>query len=221
MKFAFPIKLHSGLNSIITQEYGNKNMVEWYKANGVDINEHNGTDIILSGHTSKTYGSELICPFPKGKVVKTWFDNPMSTKGNGTLIQSEPFEEDGIQKIVQFLLWHCSEIVTSKIDFVEGETIAYVGNSGLVRPAPRPDCAYCGSHLHLGMFEYHFIDGVWIQRDADNGLSGALNPMERIDISKIYYGDDTGFDKDLAPAVWSLESILGKVKDWYSILKGR
>lgn len=193
------------------QAYGATGMVDWYKEKGIDIPFHNGTDFNLSGGPDKTYGSELAALEDGMEIVKRTYDIPMSTKGNGVTIQTKPFEEDGILKICQFVYWHCSEIENKKNVFNKGETVAWIGNSGAVSPEPSPACIYCGSHLHLMLFEYFFLNGSWILQEADNGVGGAQDPMKRIDMGQIFFAEDTGIEKDLPPIEWVLEKIREKV----------
>lgn len=221
-KFIFPLRAVPGTYPVITQAFGDPSRVKWYRENGMDVPFHNGTDAVLSGFDrSKTYGAALICPFPKAKTIKTWFDAPMSKKGNGIMIQSEPIEdsEDHITRFFQMLVWHCSDLITQTNDFLEGDVIAYVGNSGLVTPSPTPECVFCGSHVHIMMFEYRKEGTTWIQYDIDNGVSGAQNPMNYLSLSNFIIGEDTGIKKDLSPFSYFLEIIKNKILEMYPTLK--
>lgn len=212
----FPIKVPKGLKPVITQPYGDPRNAEWYKANGININVHNGTDLTLSGDNRQGYGAELITPSEGWQIVKTTFDNPMSTKGNGVTLQSQPFTEDGIEKICQVVYWHCSEIKTERHVRPAYDTVAYVGNSGLVKPAPTPQCPYCGTHLHLMLFDFHKVNGFWVLQNADNGLNGAIDPALRFDFTKVIEGEDTGISKDLPPLVWAMNT-LGLTQVWQKV----
>lgn len=213
----FPIKIHSGLKPIITQHYGVKDNVSWYVANNVNIPFHNGCDLILSGDPMQTYGSELITPSENWRIVKTTFDSAMSTKGNGVTIESESFIEDGIEKKLQVVYWHCSKIETSPHIRPKNDTVAWIGNSGLVSPAPSPVCIYCGSHLHLMLFEFHKENGWWRLQNQDNGVGGAIDPMTRFSISNLVYGEDTNISFDTEPIKWALKT-LGITDVWGKIV---
>lgn len=189
MKYPLPISIPKGRTPIITQPYGDKTSVAWYKANGVNIDEHNGTDIVVSGNTAQesrfnTYGAKLVCPVKSAYLDKSWWDNPMSSKGNGIQIAWT----DG--NFYQMLVWHCSEL-NLKSSYKEGETIALIGNSGLVRPKPSVECAHCGSHVHLMVYK----DGV------------LTDPETVFDKSRWFTSDDTDTSKDLAPIKYFLAQI--------------
>lgn len=202
-----PIRAHSNLDIQITQPYGSNANVEWYKANNIEVPFHNGVDLILTGTERQTYGSALITPTDGWKIVKVTFDSPMSTKGNGITIECQEFEEDGITKKLQVVYWHCSEIVSKFDALKQFDEIAYIGNSGAVNPAPTPECPYCGSHLHLMLFEFHKLNGRWMLQNENNGVKGAIDPMTRFDIAWIIRGEDTSVTKDTPPLKWAMDRL--------------
>src|SRR3990167_2849495 len=198
MKLLSPVKRHSGLLVKINQRFADPANVAWYKANGIDIPFHNGLDLGLTGTPSQNYGSELVACFD-GRVVKRTFESPMSAKGNGLTLESKPFIEDGKTKIYQSVYWHCSKL-SDKNEFKKGETVAYMGNSGLVLPKPSVECVHCGSHLHFMIYSWELQDGVWTLLNKDNGVGGAIDPLPLIDgLQGESEGDDTPFEND-APA---------------------
>jgi len=203
MKLTFPIRCHSGLRPRITQPYGATGNLQWYKDKGIEMPFHNGTDITI-GDPKQTYGSALIVPGEGWRVVKATYDNPMSTKGNGVTLQSSSFVEDGIEKVLQVVYWHCSEVMPSGKALPAESVVAYVGNSGAVSPEPSPSCPYCGSHLHLMMFELFYLNGKWVLQNADNGVNGAIDPMTRFSLSDLSYGTDSDIAKDNPPLVWAM-----------------
>lgn len=213
----FPIKVHSGLSLKISQPYGAVGEIEWYKARGIEIPFHNGIDILLTGTDRQNYGTPLITPSEGWQIIKTSFDSPMSTKGNGVTIQSSSFTEDGIVKILQCVLWHCSEIESKKGILPKYEHVAYMGNSGAVKPEPSTSCPYCGTHLHLMLFEFFFLDGRWRLQNSNNGVNGAIDPMTRFSFDVIIKGDDTGISKDTPPLLWAFDK-LGLKEAWQKII---
>lgn len=205
---AFPIIVPRGYKLKITQPYGATGSVEWYKKNGVAIPFHNGVDVTIDSSDPRlTYGSACFFPFPKGWTVKKTFDSPMSTKGNGVTLESDAFVEDGIEKKVQLVYWHLSKLVDATQHKYK-DVIGYVGNSGLVLPAPSPECPYCGSHLHFMLYEFHKTEiGMFMLQNKDNGVGGAVDPMTRFSIEKIEYGDDTSVAFDAPPIQWAIEKL--------------
>lgn len=210
MKFLSPIKRHSGLLVKITQRYADPANVAWYKANGMNIPFHNGLDLILDGTPSQNYGTELVACFD-GKVVRRYFESPMSSKGNGLVLESNPVEEEGKLRIYQAVYWHCSKL-SEKNEFKKGETVAYIGNSGLVRPAPTNECVHCGSHLHFMIYVYEFQNGLWVKLYSNNGVEGAVDPLPFIDGLQGESGDDTPFENDAPAYQYFIDLLVEKLK---------
>ena len=172
----------------MTQAYGDKSRVAWYRANGLNLTEHNGTDWI-TGTARETYGTELVCPFPTAKVVKIEWDSPMTTKGNGVTIAYQN---------LQIVLWHTGEVpVKLNQTLKEGETVCYIGNSGLCYPSATPQRPYDGSHLHFMLF----VDGI------------LKDPLTMFDKDKWYIGKDSGAEHDIEPLKWSWA--LRGITDWW------
>jgi len=192
MKYKLPIRVPPGLKPTITQYYGDKSRVAYYHANGIMIDAHNGIDIVV-GDAIQTYGLTLVCPVPRAELSKSWWDNPMSTSGNGIQIA---WEEGSNRFNLRF--WHCSELELAPY-YLEGEAVALMGNSGLVSPKPTPERPFDGSHLHLMAFK--------------NGV--LIDPLEIFDENSWFIGSDTGTDKDLPPLRWVLEYAKKKL---YNIL---
>ena len=185
-KYPLPLEIVRGRFPIITQEYGDKSNVAWYKEHGVDISEHNGTDFVISNGQTATYGTKLVCPVPNTLLDKVWFTHALSTQGNGVRIRWR--DERGL---IQCLVWHLSE-TNQQGEYKERDTLGYIGNSGLVTPAPSVWNVYNGAHLHLGTH----IDGVLV------------NPREIFDFDRWYVSEtDTGLKKDLPPLIYFLNKI--------------
>lgn len=197
MKKPLPLAVPLGYQVYMTQPFGDTAKVEWYKANGLNISAHNGLDLVVwkSGITEAeskrlTYGTKIVCPVPNAVLDKTWWENPMSTKGNG--IQIAWTEGTDTYKM---LAWHCSEI-NPKPKYVLEEQIGLIGNSGLVDPKPSPACVFCGSHLHLMLYKNSVL----------------IDPEIYFDIKKWYTAPDTGKEKDLAPFAHFLSWISAELK---------
>lgn len=181
MKYKLP--LCSPIKPTISQLYGDKTNVAWYHENGLNLSEHNGLDLI-SGDPIQTYGTLLVCPVPKAELSKVWWENSMSTKGNGIQIA---WEENGDR--FNMRCWHCSEVVIKK-RYVLGDVIGFIGNSGLVTPKPIPESPFNGAHLHLMIFK--------------NGV--LIDPLEIFNKDEWFYTcEDSGIEKDVPPLFWIVE----------------
>ena len=188
----YKLPISSPNKPFLTLPYGSKAMVQWYKDNGLNLTEHNGADFI-TGKAVETYGAALVCPFPTAKVVNVVWDSPMTTKGNGVTLE---YKEGN--KRHQIVFWHTGEIVVKLNQVVgEGQTVCYIGNSGLCMPAPTKDRPYDGSHLHFMLFT--------------NGV--LKDPLTLFDKDEWYLGEDSGFIHDIEPAKWSWE--LQGITDWW------
>ena len=184
-KLSFPIRVPTGQRLVVTQIFGDKSKVDWYHANGLNISEHNGIDIVLSGGPIATYGAALICPVAEAVINRRWFDTPMSSKGNGLAIE---YVHEGDNFILK--AWHCSEIVVKK-KYYFGDVFGYLGNSGLVDPKPITSAPFQGSHLHLMLYK--------------NGV--LIDPAEYFDVNRPFVGPDTGEEKDFPPLYWAAQKL--------------
>ena len=202
--FSLPIK--SPLKPYITQIYGNKSNNDWYKANGINNAFHNGTDWVM-GTPIQTYGTPLVSPFPEGAVVSDIvFDTPMSTKGNGVYVTSNLVGDTQYRAI----LWHTGEVAVTKGQTLkEGDLICYIGNSGLVSPAPTSDQPFNGSHLHFGL--YKIKGGQYIYTPPT--IMGETDPLLYFDQNQWYLGTDSGPTHDIEPLKWRWS--LKGIKDWW------
>lgn len=203
-KLPIPIRVPDGYRLAMTQPYANTGLNDWYARNGITAPFHNGVDLVITdrlGRTNwtKTYGAALITPTSGWRIVKITFDTPMATKGNGITIESPEYVENGVTKKSQVVFWHCSATRSLPGTLPAFTEVAYIGNSGLVRPEPSPVCAHCGSHLHLMLFDYTFNGSFWTLDNNNNGVGGAIDPLTRFDLSNVIYGADTSVDKDLPP----------------------
>jgi murein DD-endopeptidase MepM/ murein hydrolase activator NlpD len=149
--------------------------IELYKQFGLNSG-HNGIDFGIGrafGYQDIIkieYGASIVAAHD-GTVVRTVFEEPMSTKGNGVYIQYV----DG-NTIYRSVYWHLCEIKVKTGDVVKcGQTIGYMGNSGRCFPAPTTEQPYLGTHLHFGVYKWTIVDGKWIPDNTDFG--GAIDPM--------------------------------------------
>ena len=190
MKYPLPLEIVRGRYPIVSQEFGDPSRAEYYKAHGININAHNGTDIVISGGSSNTYGTKLVCPAPTALLNKVWQLDPMSTSGNG--VQCQWQDERGTIKMT---VWHCSE-TNRQSEYKLGDTLGYMGNSGLVDPVPSVFNVFAGSHLHLGVK----INDV------------LADPREVFDFTKWTVSEtDTGIEKDLPPFLFYLSKIAKEI----------
>jgi murein DD-endopeptidase MepM/ murein hydrolase activator NlpD len=194
MKYPLPLEIVKGRFPFVTQEFGNQTNNAWYIANGIKFDAssgggHNGTDIVIAGgknQATDTYGTKLVNPFPKALRNKVWFEDAMSTQGNGVKVQFT--DERGVIKMI---VWHCSEC-NNQEEYNLGDTLGYIGNSGLVTPKPTVWNAHAGAHLHLGVY----INDV------------LANPRDVFDFTKWTVSNtDTSIEKDLPPIAYFLNQI--------------
>lgn len=189
MKYPLPLAIPQNRKVIMSQPFGDTSMVEWYKSKGINLTAHNGIDLVLDADPGLNYGTKIVCPVPEARLDKIWWDNPMSTKGNGVQIV---WREEG--KKYQMRAWHCSE-VTEQTNFVQEDVIAYMGNSGAVWPEPTPACPHCGSHVHLMLY----TDGVLV------------DPLTIFDKDRWFTSPDTGIAKDLPPLFWVVDWLKNQI----------
>ncbi|MBQ5994539.1 MAG: peptidoglycan DD-metalloendopeptidase family protein [Clostridia bacterium] len=103
---------------------------------------HKGTDIITSGATGNTYGKEIRAA-AAGTVI-------FAGKGTGSSWSYGNFVTIDHGNGVATRYAHCSSVAVSTGTKVsQGQVIAYVGNTGNVRPAPTPSNPHAGAHLHF------------------------------------------------------------------------
>jgi murein DD-endopeptidase MepM/ murein hydrolase activator NlpD len=203
--YKLPIK--TNLSPIVTQYYGNTSLNSWYVSNGIKNPFHNGLDLV-TGTNRQTYGTELVCPFPEGGYVdEIVYDSPMSTKGNGVYVKSNLLNNEQVKMI----LWHTGEIAVKKGQVLkEGDTICYIGNSGLCNPPPTTDNPYSGSHLHFGCYKYK--NGSYVC-DPKQNVMGECNPLLHFDKTQWYKGEDSGTQHDMNPLYWMWNKL--GIIDWY------
>lgn len=225
LKFKLPILVPKGLKPVITQGFADTGMVAFYKSKGINLPFHNGTDFVLSGTDRQTYGSAIITPEGEWRVIaKYWDNNPMAANGNEIVIHSAPFDENGTSKVIELRFVHLSEVCPVAGVLPSGTILGYLGNSGLVDPAPTPDNPYAGTHLHLGMCEYNMVNGKEVLQNASNGVYGLLDPLTRIDVTRYDIGDDTSVVKDAPPLLWGIRQkgitdIFSKIIYVWKVLK--
>lgn len=203
-KYPLPIKIPVGCVPYISQPYGETSNAQWYKEHDIDIPFHNGVDIAIRkiggsqrDNNIATYGCSCYAweDITKDKCV---FETPMSTKGNGIQFWGTPWTEDGITKRLYWVEWHASMVTTLKTNFKKGDELMRLGNSGTVFPEPNDSNPFAGAHLHFMCFLFH--DGVL--QNKDNGVKGAIDPMQFIDLNNFIIEGDWQDVSDLNPLSW-------------------
>jgi hypothetical protein len=159
---------------------------------------HEAVDVIC-GTAIETYGTPVVCPFPSGEMITRQIDEAFGEKGS--MFQLKYKDPQGNEYIMGGL--HCSYISAQRI-FVEGDTIANIGNNGIYAVNPHPTIfnPYNGTHLHLTL--------------VVNGKIVA--PYVYFDINNPYRGEDTGFEADKPPFVWSLNGIKKKLDEIFALI---
>lgn len=176
MKLKSPIKKFKDEKIYQTLPYGDKTYLNAYKRLGWDLAYHNGSDLTNSIKTARAYGTPVISA-QKGRVQKVFWDSPMSTKGNGIIIEGEPFTDDwGQKRLLCTIYWHLSAIEVKAGDLVkEGQVIGRLGNSGFVIGGKTNPTA--GTHIHFMVCSYIEKDGKWQLEFPNNGVHGAVDPL--------------------------------------------
>lgn len=215
-----PFKVPTGLRPVITQPYGDIDNLAFYKSKGITIPFHNGVDLTTNGSSRNTYGCPVFAPCD-GIVTKVyWEGGPVAANGNEVVFHTSKFEEGSVWKVLEFRFVHLSgvdESLEGKQVFM-GAVLGYVGNSGLVSPAPTALTPYAGTHLHLGMIEYEVDEatGNLINKNEKNGVYGLLDPMTRINLEDF----DTMTEdvtKDAPALQWGISSL--KLSSTIDIIK--
>ena len=213
------ILIPNGCYPVIAQQYGNKSNNAWYASINVHFPFHNGTDISIKkiGGTHQenqiaTYGCKIIA-WEEMERDKIFFDGPMNSKGNGIQVWGKAYMEDGILKRIYWVFWHNSQVATLQHKFKKGDVLCNMGNSGLVFPTPTDSEPYNGGHVHIMAFMFH--NGVL--QNADNGVGGAIDPMQFINFGVYDTGGNWQDTNDLFPIQW----IMGRLVEKILLLKGR
>lgn len=146
----------------VTQPFG----VNW----GMDytkmgIKGHNGVDFRASMGTP-VYA---VCD---GTITEVYNGDPNNyTKGRYVKYESEPKMVDGVSIKLQFMYFHLEKSadgLREGMPIEEGNLIGFADNTG------DPNWT-TGSHLHLGMYPWELINGIFQKYNNDYG--GALDPM--------------------------------------------
>ncbi|MGH7174807.1 MAG: M23 family metallopeptidase [Minisyncoccia bacterium] len=170
---------------MMTQPFGpTTNTLEPVGPNG-EPHFHYGVDLV-AGDDHHTYGLAIVCPFPTIAIAdKTW-EGAMNSLGNGII--GNYTDAEGVKHTLTF--WHVSK-ESDPVDYAEGETMANVGNTGLVAPQPSLKDPYAGAHLHLG----YQRNGVW------------TDPLTIFDLTTWYPGGATPQVLEMPPAEWVVAQI--------------
>jgi murein DD-endopeptidase MepM/ murein hydrolase activator NlpD len=196
----------------VNQKFGEN--IETYKKFGLQKG-HNGVDFGLGNgnQMEATYGASIVAAHD-GVVVKTVWDEPMSTKGNGVYVQ---YQEGDV--IYWSCYWHLSKIKVKVGDKVKtGDVVGNMGNSGTCFPMPTELYPYNGTHLHFGIYKWNIVDGKWIKDNED--MDGAIDPMPLFSAETIaknfneYYEGNSieRISVVLYPIMWLLRRIQSSLK---------
>ena len=169
-KYKFPLRIAEDKKVILTQGFKSQELIDEYKKNGYNIQFHDAIDV-ATGTLKDTHGTPLVCPFPKAECI--YFDDSGAT-GTQKADRVQIKYVDGDTEYIMGGL-HFSKMLYQQ-NYVFGETIAWLGNSGFVLPAPTKDSPLNGSHLHLTLR----VNGV------------IVDPLLYFDINNPFRGEDTG-----------------------------
>lgn len=182
--YKFPIRIPLG--KILTISQGFK----------PDI--HIGNDVIC-GDGPSTFGLPFVWPFPfPGFIYDSVADSPIAAESKHAHAQV-----DGVDPVTgitySLLCIHLSSVIytvaqgeNSSIRFLMGETIGYLGNSGMVSPKPTLQNPFGGSHAHLGL-------GIKNPGEANYTM---VDPSLYFDLAQPFYGPDDP-EKDKPVYEWA------------------
>ncbi|MDE1925362.1 MAG: hypothetical protein KGH79_04270 [Patescibacteria group bacterium] len=183
--FRVPISIPDTQRVTLTQPFGPvSNPLEPEGPNG-EPHFHYGIDLVC-GDDHHTYGVAIVCPFPSITITEKTWEGAMNPTGNG-IVGVYTDAEGVVHKIV---LWHCSKI-NDAIEYKEGDVMAYIGNAGLVFPAPSLRDPYAGAHLHLGYYRGDIL----------------TDPLTAFDITNPYRGPAPTQALEMPPAQWVVAKI--------------
>lgn len=200
MMYQWPVRIPKNRSILITQGYKSKELADFYRSKGIQMDEHNAIDFV-TGTAIETYGTPVVAPVDGCTLLRHSFGTPVGTeRTNNNFIQVGWTLPDGTKH--EYGMLHVSEIAgTDGQTFAKGEVIAYMGNAGTITPAPTTTSPYNGAHGHFAFYVNQML----------------ANPLDYFDQQNPFRGDDSGIEKDLPPLFWSvanlqkmLQNILGK-----------
>lgn len=188
-KFPLPLQIPLDHSPIVTQGFGAvNNPIEPAGPNG-EPHFHYGIDIVC-GSDHDTYGAHIICPTPTLEITEVHLE-PEGSKVT-PYIMGKYVAQDNTEIFIIFA--HIIEAVPLGI-YRYGETIAKVGNIGLVSPQPDLKDPYQGAHLHLGVR----INGEWV------------DPIQYFDANQRFIGDSPTRQDQLPATNWLIKELLSIV----------
>lgn len=169
----------------VSQRFGEKSNVDYYKKNGVNVIGHNGIDLIAD-HGTPIYAAH------DGMA----YYQVDEKGGHGVVITSNiAYDFDDGAHFIKTIYWHMcdplkepqfkSPIADKPKQVKRGELIGYADNTGLST----------GDHLHFAL-KVGSMDssGNFINLYQNNGYFGCIDPsMYLTATSKIYFTDDLHF----------------------------
>lgn len=182
MLFKFPLLVPKGTRLTVTQPFGKTSLNLEPEGPRGEQHFHYGVDVVRDS-VIQTFGTPIVCPFPRAKIVAYQFDQPMGDTTN--FIKIEYVAPDGVSH--KMVAAHISEIVF-RGNYVEGDVIAYVGNAGLVQPKPTPTNPWGGAHSHLGAQ----LNGQWV------------DPLTIFNLNDPFIGGGDDLNKDLPAVRWAI-----------------
>lgn len=154
LELAYPVK-----PVFITQMFGGNG--EYYRANGIDIDGHNGIDFL-------TRRGQEVRAAHDGTVVYAGVDNK---EGWGVVIRTnEPRQYNNGEAYFKTIYWHLIPDIPVKVgqSVRVGDIIGFADSTGLST----------GDHLHFGLKPQVMgeNDWIWYNLEQSNGYLGAIDP---------------------------------------------
>lgn len=163
---------------IVTQKFGETAFLEYYKANGVIFDGHNGIDL-ATPYSAEVYAAH-------DGVVEVQVD---VNQGHGVVLTSSSlYEYKGENVYFKTIYWHLIDNIPVKTGqrVKAGDLIGYADSTGLST----------GNHLHFGLKPMKKGKSGFYNVEQTNGTHGAIDPAPylngkfAIDLSRHIFNTD-------------------------------
>lgn len=211
-KYKAPVVCPKGSRVVITQ--------------GFKPDIHDSIDFIIWDNTKShdenkllTHGAKLVAPFDFTTTQSDWREKTFGYFGqeapSGGWIDIRGYFDE-----TRDVILHYQHNCANKFHVGEkgkaGQVVANMGNAGQCHPIPTPKYPIDGTHCHLTMY--------LIER-KENANAIRVNPMDYIDFTKWYDGEDSEKKLDYERYEWGLkqagavsnfDKIMFALKNWWN-----
>jgi hypothetical protein len=190
-KLKLPVICPNGFSGVMTQGYFQ--------------GSHDAIDFVVwspklsyKDNQRASHGSQLVCPLKEAVVVvEEYRPDGMWEFKDGKKVKGVPggwIDIEGMYegRKLRLHFQHNTRNLFKLGDKVkEGDVVALMGNYGPCVPMPTTEAPFNGTHCHLSIYE--------------NGK--VINPLDIIDITQWYHGEDYGASADVDPLNWAFEKL--------------